>query len=114
MEVCPAMPRAGDDVTERVNPSTLPVAGRPDGTALVTGVDPWVVVEAVLPELEHPATTGRERASRATATGVDRRRSIGPAYCPPHLPLRHLSWWIVPETDDPPAQMPQGEVRRTV
>ena len=90
MVVCPAMPCAGDDVTERVKPSTLPVAGRPDGAVDVV-VLVEVVVVAELPELEHPVATGRATASSATATCEDRRRNIGPAYCPPQLRLCHLS-----------------------
>jgi hypothetical protein len=103
MVVCPAVPRAGEDVTDSVNPSTLPVAGRPDGAVDVV-VDPLavVVVEAELPELEHPATTGRARASRAAATGAVRWRSIGSSYRPPHPHLRMRGRCLGPGGDDRP------------
>ena len=80
MVVCPVVPRAGDIVTDSVNPSTLPVAGRPEGTGAVV-VDPLAVVEVELPELEQPATAGMVRASRTAATGAVLSRNIWPAYC---------------------------------
>jgi hypothetical protein len=72
-----------------VKPSTLPVAGRagtvvadvPTGlvvadAAVVVGAGEVVV--AAVPELEHPATTGRARASSAAAAnGVVRESCIG-------------------------------------
>jgi hypothetical protein len=73
--VCPVVPRVGDDVTDRVNPSTLFVAGRPEGTGPVA-VEPAAVVEAELPELEQPATAESVRASRAVATGAVLNRNM--------------------------------------
>jgi hypothetical protein len=79
MTVCPAVPVAGDEVTDKVNPSTLPVAGRPDGAVLVVVEPPAFVVLVALdgPELEHPASTGRARATRTAATESFGERRIG-------------------------------------
>ena len=93
MVVCPSVPVAGDDVTDRVNPSTLPVAGCPDGMAPVVVVDvppvddvgAWVVVDALPVELEHPASRVSPHPRSATKTGAFEKLRIGSWYRPPHV-----------------------------
>jgi hypothetical protein len=82
MVVCPAVPDLGDEVTDRVSPSTLPVAGRPGTVVVVDRAPvvvvglPVVVVEDEL-EFEHPASVTTESARTAAATGMVRGRGIG-------------------------------------
>ena len=57
MVVCPVVPPMGEDVTNRVNPSTLPVAGRPEGTGDVVVVEHLAVV--VVTELRELKQSGR-------------------------------------------------------
>ena len=62
MVVDPTVPVRGDDVTDRVAPSTAPVAGRSSGLAtVVTVVVGWgaLVVVVVVDEPEHPAALAR-------------------------------------------------------
>jgi hypothetical protein len=78
MTVCPTVPLAGDEVADRVTPSTLPVAGRLGlSVVVVVAAAAIVVVDASEPELEHPATTGRINATRAAEKGTFRERRIG-------------------------------------
>ena len=80
--VWPMVPVAGEEMTARVTPSTLPVAGSA-GTVVV--VEPpvdavgWVVVVVVVAgELEHPAARGTTRAiSAAAASDAFRGPCIG-------------------------------------
>ncbi len=80
--VCPTVPVVGDKVTDRVNPSTLPEAGRAVGAVLVVLELPALVVLVVVelelgPALEQPAVTGRARATIRAVTGTIRERRIG-------------------------------------
>ncbi len=78
--VWPTVPEAGDEVTDRVKPSTLPEAGSAAGGELVVLDPPAPVVLVVVepdPALEQPAITGSARAAIRAETGTIRERRIG-------------------------------------
>ena len=70
MTVCPTVPLAGDEVADRVTPSTLPVAGRL-GLPVVVVVAPAAVVVVVASELEleHPATDRKNQRHEGGTNG---------------------------------------------
>jgi hypothetical protein len=107
MVVEPATPVRGEEVTDRVTPSTLPVAGRSSGlgAVVVVGLGAVVVVVAV-EELEQPAAVTRAAVrSAAEASGRVRGECIGSAYrrADGISGLSHAADLVVPEKSPSPA-----------
>ena len=90
IEVLPTLPVCGAEVTARVKPLTLPVAGRLAVEAVVELLEAGLVVVVLESELEQPAMTGRARRATAATSGkflMERMGRTLPLYGPEQGPV---------------------------